>query len=1106
MVTAPPSWSTPYAPGARVLIRDEEWLVRGVVRTTHDGYLVRVIGASEFVRGLEASFFDGPGLDTIEALRPEDTQLVRDDSEKFRRSRLYLEAVLRRTPLPRSERRLALTDAFLLDALDYQLRPATLALSGLEPRILIADVVGLGKTLEIGLLLGELIRRGRGERLLVVTPQHVLEQFQHELWTRFSIPLVRLDSVGIERIQREIPAGRNPFTYFKRVIVSIDTLKNVGMYGHHLEDTRWDAVIIDESHNLIGANSLRNRLARTLAAQTDALILASATPHNGNKRSFGELIRMLDPAAIANLNTYQRDDLRHLYIRRTKRSSEVRDKVTDRWADRGPSRRPDCKASAAEERVFAELTARWVQAPPERTATEPAASDLGASEPSTSKLGTVTSGEQTAEVPQGRRPGPAAGVNRRGGQQLFPYTLVKAFLSSHHAFLETIDNRLASTALAESEHRADERARLEELRRLASAMTDDDSTKLTALLDELRAAGVGPRSDTRVVVFSERLTTLRWLARVVPAALGLPVAKVPRTRRYSDASFDLEFNRRESGGAARILHGGLSDADQQRIVEEFSLDGAPVRLLFTGDVASEGVNLHRACHRLVHYDVPWSLIRIEQRNGRIDRYGQRHSPEFTALLLTSATPGALDDRAVAAKLLAAEQEANDALGTAEEVTGLYRADREERRLLRDLLAGRGVEESLRLASRAVSLTAGTAGGGADARPDAPGVAAGDALDLTGGDPLDLDSDGDGDGDESSDDATDGAAHVEEAEGAEAEAQPAFDALGLSLGPDTDAHVEDPAPVGFAPPKLFRDVAAFVEEAFKEVYDGRAAETVGLDQETGLDKKTTYFAFSAPEDLEARLTDLPRGYLARLRDQTGQLRLRLTFDRDEANASLAASRRGRETLWPEKGFLTEIHPVVDWLVDKVLVRLDRQQAPLLTVPVREPEFLVQGVYCNEFGQPTVVEWMAVRWLDGTPRIRPMDEALKAAGVGPGMTNTQAAFDLAPLRAMVPAAVVEARRHLEAERARWDEQIAEPLDEYLARLDAWVRRSLPSDAERRAARQLDDRRAAAQVTKRERRVRETEARQRELVQRLRTTGEPLLRVLAVLAPAPNTGEAR
>ena len=206
-------------------------------------------------------------------------------------SRLYLEAALRRTPLPQSERGLAVSpDSFLLDQLTYQQRPAELALKNLRPRILLADVVGLGKTLEIGLILAELIRRGRGDRILVVTPQQVLEQFQLELWTRFAIPLIRLDSLGIERIQREIPAGRNPFTYYKRIIISIDTLKNEGRYGQHLDAMHWDAVVIDESHNLIGERNLRNRLAKRLAKRTDALLLASATPHNGDARSFAELI------------------------------------------------------------------------------------------------------------------------------------------------------------------------------------------------------------------------------------------------------------------------------------------------------------------------------------------------------------------------------------------------------------------------------------------------------------------------------------------------------------------------------------------------------------------------------------------------------------------------------------------------------------------------------------------------------------------------------------------------------------------------------------------------------------------------------------------------
>ena len=99
------------------------------------------------------------------------------------------------------------------------------------------------------MILAELIRRGRGERILIVTPCHVLEQMQHKMWSRFAIPFVRLDTLGIQRIRQKLPATRNPFTYFKRAVISIDTLKSDG-YLASLRSHTWDAVVIDESHNL----------------------------------------------------------------------------------------------------------------------------------------------------------------------------------------------------------------------------------------------------------------------------------------------------------------------------------------------------------------------------------------------------------------------------------------------------------------------------------------------------------------------------------------------------------------------------------------------------------------------------------------------------------------------------------------------------------------------------------------------------------------------------------------------------------------------------------------------------------------------------------------
>ena len=204
----PPEFISRITAGAQVRVRDEEWLVTSTHNTPSDGLMVRCVGRSPFVRDHEAVFLTR--LDNIQPHEPDKTTLVPDNSPNFRRSRLYLEAVIRKTPVPATSSALAVSQHQLLDEMQYQRRAAHKALEGFQPRLLIADAVGLGKTLEVGMILSELIRRGRGERILVVTPRHILEQFQHELWTRFSIPLVRLDSEGIQRVRRRIPWQPQP--------------------------------------------------------------------------------------------------------------------------------------------------------------------------------------------------------------------------------------------------------------------------------------------------------------------------------------------------------------------------------------------------------------------------------------------------------------------------------------------------------------------------------------------------------------------------------------------------------------------------------------------------------------------------------------------------------------------------------------------------------------------------------------------------------------------------------------------------------------------------------------------------------------------------------
>jgi superfamily II DNA or RNA helicase len=606
------------APGSVLLIRDEEWLVTRAERASDGEWFVTVHGISELVRDTSATF--STALDEIQLLDPAEAKVVADESPGHRRSRLWLEAMARKTAVPITDPTLTVATQGLADSLPYQLAAVRKALApdNLRPRVLLADAVGLGKTLEIGMILSELVRRGRGERILIVTPRHVLEQMQFEMWTRFALPFVRLDSLGIQRIRQQLPGNRNPFAHFKRVIISIDTLKS-DRYINHLRKQHWDAVVIDESHNVTGA-SQNNRLARLLSSRTDALILASATPHNGRKESFAELIRMLEPSAVTPDGDLVEEEVQRLAIRRHRHSEEVASYVGGDWAERLPPDNQIIKASAIENEIARELDEVWLH---------------------------PTSGKS-----------PYSGPN----SSLFPWTLVKAFLSSPAALLASASERRKRLGNDLSAAEQVEEAALKRLELLAQRGLQEPTAKYEALLAHLTQIGVGKGKAMRAVVFAERVPTLHFLREKLCKDLGFKEDEV------------------------EILHGGLTDTDQQAVVESFKLESAPIRVLVTGDVASEGVNLHLQCHNLVHYDIPWSLIRIQQRNGRVDRYGQKHQPRITTLLLDPDVANSLGDLRVLTRLMEREHEAHKALGDSASLMGKHDVKTEEDEI-RKVLAG-----------------------------------------------------------------------------------------------------------------------------------------------------------------------------------------------------------------------------------------------------------------------------------------------------------------------------------------------------------------------------------------------------------------------------------
>ena len=625
---------TAYAPGARVVIRDEEWMIRRV-QAARAGSALHVVGLSELVRNQEALFLTE--LDDVTVLRPDETALVRDDSPGHRHARLYLEALLRRTPP--TDARLVVGHRAAVDPTPYQWDPAAQALRQLRPRILMADGVGLGKTIEVGVLLSELIRRGRGQRILVVALKSILAQFQAELWARFTIPLVRLDSVGIQRVQAKIPSNQNPFHHFDKVIVSIDTLKKQEKYLRYLDDCHWDAIVIDECQNVAERGSKRSRraaLARVLARNADALILTSATPHDGKAASFASLIRLLEPTAIADVDTFEKDDIGDLFIRRFQK--DVRHAAPGQFFERD-AHALDCPATPKEDAA------------------------LQAIEDATFK--TIGRSSETGA--------------------LFKTVVRKAWLSSPAACIATIDERLKRLARTEEKepgklhpaHLASDRATLAAIRAAATAVPPAQQSKLQALFAFLEGLGYGRgAAGDRVVLFSERLDTLAFLAEQVATRFKLAVT----------APYKADGKGWKRGPIARF-HGGLPDQEQYALVQDFGNRNGTIRLLLGSDAASEGLNLHHACHHLVHYDVPWSLITVEQRNGRIDRYGQDAVPTIRYLLTRPGSAALRGDHHILKKLTEKADQAAKNLGDVAWQMNLHSPLKEERRLVQAVESG-----------------------------------------------------------------------------------------------------------------------------------------------------------------------------------------------------------------------------------------------------------------------------------------------------------------------------------------------------------------------------------------------------------------------------------
>jgi len=597
-----------YSPGMRVIIRDEEWMIKKVETNSLGKKTIFCTGISKLVKDKDAIFLTD--IENIEQVDPAKIKLVIDDSPFFRRSRLFVESKWRQK-IP-TDSKLHIGSKAAMDLMNFQLEPAQLALCRTRQRILIADTVGLGKTLEAGILMSELIARGKGKRILVVTVKSMMTQFQKELWNRFTIPLVRLDSNKISKIRSQLPSNYNPFFYYDKTIVSIDTLKRDLEYRTHLENAWWDIIVIDEAHNVAERGerqAQRARLAKLLSDRSDTLIMLSATPHDGRSESFASLMNMLDPTAIANPHNYSKEDIKGLCIRRFKK--DVKEQVQGSFKERKVTIEK-CEASPEEERayqVFAEM-------------------QLEMDKNKTSIAG-----------------------------QLFKTSLEKAMFSSPAACIKSIDERLKKLRKKYDNCDISDIAKLEELKAELLRITPSSFSRYQKLLHLLQDRDYGwniRNKNDRIVIFTERIETMRYLASQLRKDLGV------------------------EDNIIQELYGGMSDVEQQRIVEEFGREESPVCILVASDVASEGINLHYLCHRLIHFDIPWSLMVFQQRNGRIDRYGQTEQPDIRYFLINSKNKKIHGDMRIMEILVAKEEQAYKNIGEPTLLMGTFNVEEEER--------------------------------------------------------------------------------------------------------------------------------------------------------------------------------------------------------------------------------------------------------------------------------------------------------------------------------------------------------------------------------------------------------------------------------------------
>lgn len=502
---------------------------------------------------------------------------------------------------------------------DFQLDPLVRAIDMARVNLLIADDVGLGKTIEAGLVIQEMLLRHRARTVLIVCPASLQEKWRLEMAEKFGLEFRIVNSTYIKEMRRERGIHANPWNSFPRLITSMDWAKaGEGLRAfrdilpvHANYPRKFDLLVVDEAHNVAPAagaqyalESQRTRLIRTIAPHFQHHLFLTATPHNGYTESFTSLLELLDDQRFARNIMPDEKQLAQVMIRRLK--SEITDK--DGQLIYAPRKL---------EALGVDYTAK------EREIHHKLQAFCASREVADAELGGVTGVSFINQLLKKRLfSSPAAfastlakhiatlesGAVRKDRGGLSDRILLKAIQRAEEDYANDADVEMAQQEAVEEATRHSrplndvERVLLDELRQWsqqAMHQTDSKAKAVLAWIDS-HLKIKGDWNGKRVILFTEYRTTLDWLQRIL-------------------ASHDL------GGDSLMTLHGGMDYDDREMVKAAFQAapDVSPVRILLATDAASEGIDLQNHCNYLIHLEIPYNPNVMEQRNGRIDRHGQR---------------------------------------------------------------------------------------------------------------------------------------------------------------------------------------------------------------------------------------------------------------------------------------------------------------------------------------------------------------------------------------------------------------------------------------------------------------------------------------------------